>query len=299
MLDFSETFKALIGPDVFDTGGKLNPEQANTFIDYMVDEQIVLKVCDIHKMPTNQKNLDKLGIASRILRKRVVGHEQAGTAATTSQVVLSLTGTKLTVEVPYDSLRVNIERDRLVDHFMKICGTQIGNDLEDLGFNGDEASANEFIQIQDGWYKHALNANIYDTNASVDYLGVVFPGMVAAMPAKFKRRKGDLRLYVADSVLEAYIKQLAAAGYGAESYKFVTGENKPTYMGIPIEAEPYAVATKHILTDPKNLAFGITNTGILREMDRDIKKQVIIAVFSVDIDYQIREDTALVLAYDA
>jgi hypothetical protein len=265
----------------------------------MVDQQTILKLVDTHKMATTEKNLDILGVGQRLLRKRVPGQEGTGVAATTSQKLLRSVGTKVIVEVSYDTLKVNIEQDKLVDHFMRICATQIGNDAEDLGFNGDTTSADDFLNINDGWLKHALSANIYDTNASVDYLSVVFPGMLNAMPNVYKRDPKSLAFIVAPSVKEAYIKQLAAAGYGAESYKFLTGENQPLYMGIPLVSAPFTSSVKHILTDPKNLAWGVNSEGISREMDRDIKKQLIIAVYSLDLDYKIKNDSAAVLGYNA
>lgn len=303
MWTLDDAFKALIGPETFTAegaGGELNPEQANRFIDFMVDEQIILKECRVDRMTTNQKNLDKLGIASRILRKRIPATETAGIGATTSQKILRTIGTKLTVEIPYDSLDINIERGKFVDHFMQLCAVQIGNDLEDLGLNGDESSEDEFISINDGWYKLALaNNNTYDASGDgKKYLEKILPGLVADMPDKFKKKKKDLRFYVSSAMEEGYIKECADAGFGVASFQVLTGAVVPTYMQIPLIGVPNASTSYAILTHPKTLAFGIKVTGLTREFAKDIRKGTIVAVFNVDIDYEIVEDTALVIAHD-
>jgi len=295
---FEDAFKAIVGPDTFETYGRLNPEQANEFIDFMTDDQVVLKMCDVQKMQGTEKNLDILGIGTRVLRKRVAGQEGTGISVTPTQKQLRTVGTKLTAEVSYDTLKVNIAKEDLLTHFMKLCATQIGNDVEDLGFNGDITSADDFLNINDGWLKHALDGNIYDTNASVDYLGVVFPGMLAKLPAKYRVRRDELAFMVHPDVLDAYVKQLGALG--GQAYEMVIrGLEQPKYANIEIVGAPYTSSVKHILTQKKNLVHGVNTEGIMVEMGRDIKKQTIISVFSIDLDYKVLNDASLVLGYNA
>lgn len=295
---FEDAFKAIVGPDSFTTYGRLNPEQASEFIDFMTDEQVVLKICDVHKMEGTEKNLDILGIGTRLLRKRVAGQEGTGVGVTPTQKQLRTTGTKLTAEISYDSLKVNIEKEELPVHFMKLCAQQIGNDVEDLGFNGDTTSADEFLNIEDGWLKHSLSGNIYDTDGSVDYLNVVFPGMVNAMPDKYKTEMKNLAFFVKPSIRDAYVDQVGKLG--GEAYRMIlNGDRLPTFRGAPVYGVPSTSSVKHILTAPKNLVHGVNTEGIMVEMDRDIKKQLIIAVFSIDVDYLVKNDDALVLGYNA
>ena len=50
-------------------GGKLNPDQAKKFIDYMVDNSALLKDIRIERMRASEKLLDFMLIDGRIIRK--------------------------------------------------------------------------------------------------------------------------------------------------------------------------------------------------------------------------------------
>jgi hypothetical protein len=58
-MDTFDAIRALIGPETFDTGGLLNPEQGAKFFDYTVDQTVVLKLCDTVQMTSPKKDLDE------------------------------------------------------------------------------------------------------------------------------------------------------------------------------------------------------------------------------------------------
>lgn len=294
-----DSFKAFVGDSTFDTGGRLNPKQANTFVDYVVDQQVLLKMCTTVRMTRPKQNIDELSIGSRIIRAHVENTAPTGTGVTTAQRQLATTKIIASFEIDYEvNYDASIERGKFMDHIMKIAAKQIGNDFEDLAFVGDTTSADDFIKIENGWNKVLKSdANVYDHNGSTDYLNVIFPNMLKQLPVKY-RRKGSLVFIMTPDEAEDYIDQLGSNVSDA-AFAYITGERVPLYKGIKVIGAPFAVSGEHILTDPKNLLFGIDIKEITREFDKDIRKQVIYAVFTAKIDYQIANPDAAVISYNA
>jgi hypothetical protein len=250
-------------------------------------------------MTSPKKDLDELAISSRLLRKTVPGVEIAGTSATASGRQLETVEATLVVDIPYRSLKVNIEREDLLDHIMRMCATQIGNDEEDLGFVGDVASDDDFLKINDGWVKIAkAEATVFDTAGSADYWDVILPGMYDALDDKYKSRPDQLLFLVKPTVEHAIRRKYAEMGWGDTSFAFVDGRKKPPYMEVPIVGIPYIPTGTHMLTHPKNLAFGMDITGIEREFDRAPKKRVISVVMTIATDFEVKKPEALVIGYD-
>ena len=300
-------FKSLIQESTFNAGGLLNPKQANRFIDYATNDQVILSECDLRRMTTNEEQLDRLGFAGRQLRKHVKGQKGTSGGITSGQRAIALTESKLWLELDLRTLkRMTIEADgnvkgRLLKHIMRLAALEFGNDIEDIGLNGDTTytGADEaFLTITDGWLKIAkADAISYDTNASTDYMDVVFPAMVDALPEKYRRDKSKLRFYVPDSVKQAYIRQIAGTNTSA-ALPYLTGEADPPYEGIPIKSIPKMPGGHLLLTFPRNLAYGIDASGIERGFDTRIVERVLDAVIYAPIGFQIANEEALVIGYD-
>jgi len=300
-------FKSLIQESTFNAGGLLNAKQANRFIDYQINDQVILSECDVRKMTTNEEEIDRLSFAGRQMRKHTKGQKGSSGSVTSDQRSISLTESKLWLELDLRTLkRMTVESDgnikgRLLKHIMRLAAQQFGNDIEDLGLNGDTADASadvDFLSITDGWIKIAKNdAIVYDTNASADYMDMVFPNMVDSLPEKYRRDKSKLRFYVSDGIKQAYIRQIAGTNTSA-ALPYLTGEADPPYEGVPIKSVPKMPSGVIILTFPKNLTYGIDRTGIERGFDTRIVERVLDAVIYAPIGFQIANEDAFVLGYD-
>lgn len=297
--EIMEALKAIIGPEVFETGGKLNPTQGNKFVDYMVDQTVLLKMIDVMRIPNpNGENIDSLAVGSRLLRKAIDGQKMARSGITTSQKQILLTKTKLVTEMYDSALRTNIEGAGVKDHVMRLLASQIGNDLEDLAANGDTTSTDEFLSIDDGLIALLkANANVYDTNTSQDFKGVVFPGMISMMPNKYKANKTLLKFFVCPDDAELYAAQLR--GITVESgFQYLIGGGDLKFDSIQIVPVAYFPQGTIVLSHPKNLVQAIDPVNIQVETDRDIELDSNIVVMRAYTDYLVRNDEAAVIAYD-
>ncbi len=178
------------------TSGLLNPEQARKFIQQTF-EATNLGPLVRHEMRTAKSGeIDKIGIASRILRKKVENTDdgyRAGVKA--SQIEYSTTAVRLPWEVTEETLRENIEGHNLEKIITDLMTTQLGVDLEDLYLNGDEATEAsaedyDFLKINDGWIKQIKNGgHVYDAAAETEMNLDMFYKMVAQIPNKYNNGK--------------------------------------------------------------------------------------------------------------
>lgn len=124
------------------TSGLLNPEQARKFIQQTF-EATNLGGLIRHEMRTAKTGeIDKIGIASRILRKKTENTDDGYRASVnTSQIEYSTTAVRLPWEITEETLRENIEGQNLEAIITNLMTTQMGIDLEDLYLNGDDSMA--------------------------------------------------------------------------------------------------------------------------------------------------------------
>lgn len=284
-------------------GGKLDSQRANKFIDYMVDSSVLLKNIEVIRMTSDTYQLDTIGVAGRIVRKateNVAPTEIAGVS--TGKRTMQVTEVILPFDIGYRFLEDNIEKGGAEDHVARLFAQQFANDVEDLGINGDTADVSadaDFLTIDNGWVKIAKTEaafNKYDTAASTDYKGAVFPGMLRAMPEKWKRRR-DLVFLVSPQVEEDYRLSLA-------NRETVLGDQQLTegtvqkFAGYNVIAVPFLPTGTHLLTPWKNLAFGIHEREILVEKQRQTRKRVIEYTTTARIDYNWVNPEAAVVGYD-
>ena len=123
---------------VFDGGEKstlvhLNTEQADRFIDYMVNESVLLQKVRVIRMDTPEKVIAKIGIGNKILYP--AGHTTGFTEETTSkakpdQIKLKTKKCRAKFIIGDDELEDNIEGDAFKDHLMRMAAKVCANQLE-------------------------------------------------------------------------------------------------------------------------------------------------------------------------
>lgn len=118
--------------------GLLNPEQANAFVQQVFEATPMLASARRVLMGARKMNVDKLGVGSRLLRKRPEGTEVAGMAGVnTGQVQLDAVNLSLPWEITEDAFRFNIEGERFEETVISMMTRQVGVDLNDLAWNGN------------------------------------------------------------------------------------------------------------------------------------------------------------------
>lgn len=245
------------------TSGILNPEQARRFIQQTF-EATNLGGLVRHVMRTSKTGeIDKIGIASRIVRKKVENTDDNYRAGVkTSQIEYSTTAVRLPWEITEETLRENIEGQNLEQIITDLMTRQLGIDMEDLYLNGDTETPDtdpdyDFLKINDGWIKQLQNgAHVEDRSSknsgamSID----VYYDALQQIPNKYNN--GRLRWLMSPLRKQEWdrylLKQLIENGGSVPESVYQNPASVPT-----VEV-PSLSNDKIILTDPQNLV--VVNT---------------------------------------
>lgn len=238
------------------TSGLLNPEQARKFIQQTFDATNLGGLIR-HEMRTAKTGeVDKIGIASRILRKKTENTDDGYRASVkTSQIEYSTTAVRLPWEITEETLRENIEGQNLEAIITNLMTTQLGVDMEDLYLNGDEDVEtsdpdHDFLYINDGWIKQISNGgHVYDASSEASMSLDLFYKILAQLPNKYNN--GKLRWLMSPKRAQEWelflLNQVIGQG-GAVPESIYTAPAR-----IPAVECPSLDDSTILLTDPKNL----------------------------------------------
>lgn len=237
--------------------GLLSPEQSADFLD---------KVYDATPFSAAQRNLrrraetgsiNKIGIGGRILRKKNEGVDDAELVKPDyGEVEYVVKRYRADTEITEEVFEDNIEGEGFEDHWIGLITDQIGRDLEDLHFNGDESSSDKFLKLNEGWLEqlaaagsgaHRVNGGSIDSGAVAK--GLFFAGL-EAMPAKYKGN-GRLRWIGNPSITERYLEGLTERATAAGDAALL-GENLRLPGAIPFLGVPAMPTNRLLLADPQN-----------------------------------------------
>ena len=240
------------------TYGLLNPEQARKFLQQTF-EATTLRPLIRHEIRTAKTGeVDKIGIASRLLRAKVENTDDGYRANPKfDRIQYATTAVRIPWEITEETLIENIEGQGFEGIVTNLMTTQMGVDLEDLDLNGDTATAEnaedyDFLKINDGWIKQIANGgHVVDRSAvnggamSLD----VFYSTVKAMPNKYNN--GKLRWIMSPHRYQDWIYTLlnSAVSNGG----IITDKRIEDPAAIPVVQCAGMPDDKIILTDPKNL----------------------------------------------
>lgn len=238
--------------------GLLNPEQARKFLQQTF-EATTLRPLIRHEIRTAKTGeVDKIGIASRLLRAKVENTDDGYRANPKfDRIQYATTAVRIPWEITEETLRENIEGQGFEGIVTNLMTTQMGVDLEDLDLNGDTSTAEsaedyDFLKINDGWIKQIANGGHVVDRSAVNGGAMnldVFYSTVKAMPNKYNN--GKLRWIMSPHRYQDWIYTLlnSAVSNGG----IITDKRIEDPAAIPVVQCAGMPDDKIILTDPKNL----------------------------------------------
>lgn len=285
------------------SSGLLNPEQAQKFIQQTFEATALGGLIRKETRQAKTGEIDKIGIDSRILRKKTENTDDGYRAKPKfNKIEYATTSVRLPWEITEESLRENIEGQSFEDIVTKLMTTQLGIDLEDLYINGDEATPSDaedydFLKINDGWLKqmqtdsHIEDRSVKD-NGSLSLN--VFYDTLEQIPNKYNN--GTLKWLVAPSTQqkwEQYLLNQSIKNGGGLSESVLRAP-----AGIEFVPVPRMPADQILLTNPQNLV--VVNTYDVKIRKTVEGKEAIMQdkrfyVVHLDFDPVIEEKDAAVL----
>ena len=202
----NEVSTSVVGTD---GGGILKPAQANRFLDFVIDQSVLMQNARVVRMRTPQMEIDKVSVGTRLLAKATEATDDGSNAAVTfSKVSLSTVKLRLDWALSTESLEDNIEGASLEDHIAQVMARQAANDMDDLFINGNTSSGNSLLKALDGFTKLAKNnAHVVDV-AGANISRSVYDRVLRNLPSKYLQRRNELKFFTGPGMVQDTIYSL-------------------------------------------------------------------------------------------
>lgn len=214
-----------------DSGGLMKPAQSNRFIDFVIDQSVLMQNARVVRMRTPQMEIDKVSVGTRLLAKATEASDTGANAAVTfTKVSLSTVKLRLDWAISTESLEDNIEGASLEDHIAQIMARQTANDMDDLFINGNTSSANALLKALDGFVKLAKASGHVVDEAGNNVSRSTYDRVLRNLPTKYLQRRNELKFFTGSGVVQDSIYSLSnpnsatAATAGAPSPASTAGD---------------------------------------------------------------------------
>lgn len=276
------------------TAGLLNPEQSKQFLKQVFDSTPLMDAIRRELRKSRTGEIDKIGIARRILRKKTENTDDDYRAGVdTSKVEYATTAVRLPWEISGETLRENIEGNNFESVVTDLMSRQVGIDLEDLSINGDEDASPgddyDFLKINNGWIKQIEEGgHVYDATDAGGMSIEMFYKALGELPNKYNdgqlrwimspRRAQDWEMYL--------LNQVITAGGSVPDSLYESPAKIPALICANMPDD------KILLTNPKNLIVVNTYNMQIRKTNEGkeaVLKDMTYYVIHLDFDPVIEE----------
>lgn len=198
---------------------------------------------------------------------------------------------RLDWEVSGKQLRENIEGASFEQTVSSLMLANVAQDVEDLSINGDEASVDGFVNLNDGFVAQIMAGGKKKDAGAVELSLDLFYAAIAQMENKYVN--SNLRWVMSPKVKRAWEAKLLKDNIANGGGYIESLSNAPA--GIPVLVVDKMPQDKILLVDPKNLTIVNTyNMAVKKDdMSKDvISRDVIFYTVQFDIDFIIQHAPA-------
>lgn len=300
--------KMVIASDELAAAGRLNPEQASRFIDFVIDETQLKNIARIKRV-RDRWEANKIGVGRRVaVPKAEASAPRVRRGVTTSKIQLSPKKIMVPFEITDEFADINVEKEDVKDHVVKMMAKQAGNNLEELiilgnlvgpavveddileGGSTTEYVLDSYMALLDGFLKQAENAQVVNA-LGTKINALMFNDAIKAMPTKFRKQMNDLRFFMAsNSILDWRMK--VSTRQSGEGDAALAGEQPTKPFGVSPVAIPLMPHdpqnVQHIVlngTTATSLDFAPIEAGSVAITTTTIQSQVPEAAFIETTDY--------------
>jgi len=287
----------------FDTtdvaGGVLPRDLFDQFYQRVQDEANILDAVRTEDLPRQKMELARIGVGERMRRGAAEGTGDAGNAT------IDTSGVEMDVEkgtVAWDLTREAVDDtvDEVDEIVLDKMARQFAVDTQDLGLNGDESSADNFINQNDGWLK--ILDNSADTN-TFDQVGdpvdtQMFHETIQALPNKFKRSdRVDPVFMLNENQVQQYRYNLTDRSSPIGD-AVILGEEDLTPFDYDIVGVAAFPEDSGLFTHPNNLVYALydeVEIQVLDDTDKVAENDLFARYFMrVRDDFEVEDENAAV-----
>lgn len=256
--------KAITSADALAAAGKLNPEQADKFIDLVVDVTGLSGVVRVARFRADQMEIDKINVGKRVaVPKAEATAPSVRRGVKTSKIALQPQNVTVPFEISNDFKLENIEGEAVEDTIIRMMATQLANDLEELYLDGNtlgpaafedqiyddgdstKVVKDSYLALHDGWIKRGSQGHVVDANL-VNINSAIFSKMINAMPNKWKRVRRNMKFITATDIEQNYRQTVSSRATAAGDVALSTTQNL-TPFGIELVPVPLFSPTPKIV----------------------------------------------------
>lgn len=255
---------AITAVDDLAPAGKLNPVQADRFIDFVIDVTELSNAVRVVRFRNEEMTIDKIGVGRRVTVPKAEARDpNRRFGVSTSKISLKPVEVMTPFEISDNFGENSIEGEMVEDTIVRLMATQAANDYEELMINGDtlgyatlesdlveggstsQVIADSYLGLVDGWLRRLDSANIYDA-AGANVSTKVFSGMIKKMPVKFRRSRRNLRFLMALDLEQNWREKVSSRATAQGDRSLLSADAVPVFgvpmMPVPLlEAEPPVV----------------------------------------------------------
>ena len=252
--------------------GLLNPDQRDEFYDMVMEVSPFWAQhrMEIRKARTGQ--IDRMFIAGRKLRKRNENQDaNTNSKPDLSSVDYALVGVTVDFDITEESIRYNIEGEGFARKLVTRFAQRFALDVEDLHWNGDEATAvsdpdYDFLKINDGWLKD-IGANGITVDGSTINGGSLSKAhlfaAIDALPERYAQRLNEYAWLMTTRTRISYEEYLTDRATAAGDVVLVGQSQSLTPLGIKIIESPY-LSNNIVLANPRTFISVMSAEVIIR-----------------------------------
>jgi hypothetical protein len=189
-----ETIQKTLESSALFSGGELQPKQFDKFVENVKALSNMIKYIRTVKMDRAKMEIDKLNISEPITRsasENVPPVWAEGSSPLFSKLELSTNKITSFWSITWETLKDNIEREKLERTIMRGFQTKMAEDFENLAINGDTTysktsaiPSERLWAIDDGWYKMSLSGHVVDARGhEISY--ELFESTIRRMPEQY------------------------------------------------------------------------------------------------------------------
>lgn len=288
----------------------LLPEDADRFIDYIVDQSVLKNSARIIRMKRSEKVISALGFGTGRFLKSADTFTSSDYKTTfgSDQITLSTVKFRGCVVIRDDDLEDQYveSEDQFTDHLMSIVARKTANELEEIFYIADNHALGGFAaddprSMLDGWryiLTHAASGETYENqvsgspvilDASADFDLSAISSEIAVqntaapynwefkyakpkkqLPSQYKSPLKDLRFYNSDLVDSDFVEALSARSTVQGDAAIVGGEEFNRFGNISIVPVPLFPTTLD--------TNGVLGAGVLTDVLLTQKDNLIIGI---------------------
>ena len=297
--------KANIGLNTFAPGGTLLAEQAESFVDIMIDESKLLGLVTTKMMERPQFQQPRVGFTDQVLfpdEEMTETPEADRASPTTDKRELSTVRFKALARISYDTLEEVLTQERLPDELLPLLAKAAWRDVEKVIISGNTSlpattKENRLLRKLDGVIAQA--SNIYDAGGQ-DLNANVLDEMDIAMPSRFANDR--MAIFTARKAALRYRKSKAARPTPAGDEQLIKAaiddHHGSPIVDIPLWPDNLGAQsnqTTALRTDPKNIWVGFQKKMDVRTKDEPDAGYVLF-VMRFRFDVLLFEPNATILA---